>query len=258
MVFEGIVVNKVPYKERDLIVKLLLRSGNVASFYVYGGQGGGKKSKPMLYELGCMMRVQPKEQRSKLDGSELLVASEAVRTWEPQHVRHNVQAFYMMCLYFEIIQKFALPYEAGQSEYASDHEGVFSVVSNAIFHVDDALGKQKFEAAQHLNLFLIKLLHHLGIMPDTDNCSYCSCSLIEAKGVTFLADRGQFACLSCVTADDERGLLFRIKKGFQTKYTDYSELTGTQMREADKLIQFFCHHFHLRPVELKTYSLLLR
>lgn len=76
MVFEGLVVNRVPYKERDLIVKVILRNGMVGSFYVYGGQGGGKHHKPSAFEIGHMMRIQIKDQRMKYDGSELMIASE--------------------------------------------------------------------------------------------------------------------------------------------------------------------------------------
>jgi len=61
-----------------------------------------------------------------------------------------------------------------------------------------------------------------------------------------------------VNAENEKGFLLRIKKGYQTRYPDYLELTGTDFQEADKLIQFFCHHFQLRPVELKSYGLLMR
>lgn len=106
MVFEGLLINKTAYKERDLIVKLLLRSGNIGSFYVYGGQGGGKKQKPTLFELGAMLKVDIKERKSsKIDGSDLMVVSESARLWAPQNVRYNIQAFYLTCLYFEIFQK---------------------------------------------------------------------------------------------------------------------------------------------------------
>jgi recombinational DNA repair protein (RecF pathway) len=150
-------------------------------------------------------------------------------------------------------------FQVNSGDYENrEHEGVFSVISNALFHLNDSLEKQEFIAHQHLTLFMIKLLFHLGIMPETDQCSYCATALMEAPGVTFLAANGHFACTQCVNAENEKGFLLRIKKGYQTKYQDYQELTGTNFQEADKLIQFFCHHFQLRPLELKSYGLLLR
>jgi recombinational DNA repair protein (RecF pathway) len=173
MQFEGIVTHKVPYKERDLIVKLVLRNGTVGSFYIYGGQGGGKKHKPTIFELGSMVKILVRDQKaSRIEGSELMVAAETQRIWEPQRIRHNIQAFYLVCLYFEILQKFSMNFQLGSSEYDNnEHEGIFSVISNALFHLDDSITKDVFIGHQQLTLFMIKLLYHLGIMPETENCS---------------------------------------------------------------------------------------
>ncbi len=259
MVFEGIVIHKVPYKERDAIVKLMMRNGMMGSFYVYGGQGGGKHHKPTIFEIGSMVKIMIKEQKSKIEGRELMIASETSRLWEPHLIRHNIQAFYLVCLYFEILQKFSLNFQSGSTDYENmENEGVFSVTSNALFYLNDALSKDQFITHQHLNIYMIKLLFHLGIMPDTEHCSYCGTSLMEAPGVTFLPANGQFACTQCVSGENEKGFLLRIKKGYQTRYADYLELVGTTFQEGDKLIQFFCHHFHLKPLELKSYGLLMR
>jgi DNA repair protein RecO len=259
MVFEGIVIHKVPYKERDLIVKLLLRNGLVGSFYVYGGQGGGKNNKPTIFEIGSMIKIMIKEQRTKIDSSDLMISAEHQRIWEPQNIRHDIKAFYLVCMYFELIQKFSMPFQQGTSDYQNqDHEGVFSVVSNALFYIEDALKKKQFQAHQHLTLFLVKLLFHLGIMPDTDHCSYCQTGLLENDAVVFIPAQGQFACQSCTPGENEKGFLLRIKKGYQTKFMDYVDFLGTNFSECDKLIQYFCHQYHLRPVELKSYSLLFK
>ena len=136
MVFEGIVISKVPYKERDLIVKLLLRNGMTAGFYVYGGQGGGKHHKPSLFDIGSMMKIMIKD-RKKTAESDLMIASEYQRIWEPQQVRHDIKAFYLACLFFEIIQKFAIHFHPDQDEL-NDHEGIFTVLSNALFYLDQS------------------------------------------------------------------------------------------------------------------------
>lgn len=259
MHFEGILIHRTPYKERDLIVKLLLRNGLVGSFYIYGGQGGGKKNKPTIFETGSMIKVMVKDQKMKVDSGDLIISAEHQRIWEPQSIRYDIRAFYLVCLYFELIQKFSMPFQAGTSDYEnSDHEGVFSVVSNALFYIEDALKKQQFEPHQHLTLFMVKLLFHLGIMPDTDNCSYCQANLLENDTVIFLPSNGQFACQQCSPGENEKGFLLRVKKGYQTKYQDYVDFHGTNFKECDKLIQYFCHQYHLRPVELKSYGLLFK
>lgn len=257
MVFEGVLIQRVPYKDRDLIVKLLLRNGLVGSFYVYGGQGGGKKQKPTIFETGSLLRILVKEQRTKIDSSDLMISAEHSRLWEPQSVRYDIKAFYLVCLYFELVQKFAQPMQPGQG-HGGDHEGVFSVVSNALFYIEDALAKKQFVAHQQLMLFLVKLLFHLGIMPDTDHCSYCQTGLMEMEAASFLPASGQFACHACAQGDNEKGFLLRMKKGYQTRFQDYADFLGTNFPECDRLIQYFCHQYHLRPVELKSYGLLFK
>ena len=257
--FEGIVIHRTPYKERDLIVKLLMRNGLVGSFYVYGGQGGGKKHKPTVFEIGSMIKMMTKDQKAKIDSSDLMIASEYQRIWEPQSIRYDIKAYYLICLYLELVQKFSIPYQAGTSDYENhDHEGVFSVLSNALFYVEDSLKKSQFHPHQQLTLFMVKLLFHLGIMPDTDNCSYCQSDLMSIDSVIFLPANGQFACHLCSPGENEKGFLLRIKKGYQTRYQDYSDFPGTNFSECDKLIQYFCHQYHLKPLELKSYSLLFK
>lgn len=248
MLFEGLTIQKIPYKERDLIVKLVLRNGTMASFYIYGGQGGGKHHKPAAFELGCMMKILVKEKSQKVEGSELMIAAEHQKLWEPIHLRHDVRAFYLACLYFEITQKVSI----------GENEGLFSVLSNALFYLDDSLAKKNFLPEQHLGLFMVKLIFHLGIMPDIESCSTCGTDLNTVTGATFMFASGQFACLQCMAAENEMGLRLRISQGIQTKFQNYTEFSGARFSECDKLIQYFCHQFHLKPVDLKSYALLFR
>jgi len=259
MTFEGIVIHRIPYKERDLIVKLLMRNGLVGSFYIYGGQGGGKSQKPSLFELGSMMRIMIKEQKTRIEMSELMISAEHQRLWGPHSIRYDIKAFYLLCFYFELIQRFAITYHHGTSDINNqDHDGIFSVVSNAIYYLEDSLARNQFVAHQHLTLFMVKLLFHLGIMPDTDFCSYCQIGLLEHESVVFLSANGQFACQHCFSGENEKGFLLRIKMGYQTRFQDYFNFLGTNFQECDKLLQYFCHQYHLRPVELKSYSLLFK
>ncbi|MCE3011657.1 MAG: recombination protein O N-terminal domain-containing protein, partial [Proteobacteria bacterium] len=64
MEFEGLVIQVIPQKERDLIARVLLRQGTLTSFYVYGGMGGGKNSKPRLYEPGNLVKVHVRANQS--------------------------------------------------------------------------------------------------------------------------------------------------------------------------------------------------
>lgn len=259
MVVEGIVISKIPYKERDLIVKLILRNGFVGSFYVYGGQGGGKHQKPASFDVGLMMRVQIKKKSSyRQTNSELFIAEESTAIWTPKFLRHNIQAFYLMCFYFELIQKFALNFDVENFKESIEQEGFFSVVSNALFYMDHAISRNDFIYEQHAFIFFVKTLYHLGIIPELDFCSFCNKNLETFHRISLVFQNGQFACSECVTGENDKSLLLKLKKAYQTKFQDYSTINNVGIAEIDKLMKYFCHHYNLKPIELKSYSLLFK
>ncbi len=259
MVVEGLVISKIPYKERDLIVKLILRNGLMASFYLYGGQGGGKYNKPLIFDVGVMMQVKIKESKSfRKDGSDLMQIDESKIIWSPKSIRHHFQAFYLMCLFFEMVQKFAITFKLGESDFTDDQDGIFSVLSNALFYIDESVAKNQFIPEQHSLLFLVKLLFHLGIMPNLNVCSFCSTPLENFSHVSLMIENGQFSCSLCAMGENDKNLFVKLKRSFQTKYQDYIQLEQVNFNDVDKLIKYFCHHFNLRPIELKSYSLLFK
>ncbi len=259
MVVEGIVISKIPYKERDLIVKLILRNGLAGSFYIYGGQGGGKHQKPSQFDVGLMMRIKIKKSQSYRHGnSDLMMVEESSVIWSPQKIRYNVEAFYLMCFFFELIQKFALNFDQNETFEDNEHDGIFSVVSNALFFMDQALCKNDFNFEQHALIFFVKILFHLGIIPNLESCSFCSKDLEKFSRVSLIFQSGQFACSECSPGENDRHLLAKLKIVYQTKYQDYSKVIGASGGDIDKLMKYFCHHFNLRPMELKSYSMLFK
>jgi recombinational DNA repair protein (RecF pathway) len=162
-------------------------------------------------------------------------------------------------LYLEILMKLAQSFHPTESDASlSDSDGIFSVASNAIFYLDQSLEAQSFEPSQQLSLFLVKLLFHLGIMPNLDSCGLCGVNLDDAQAMSFQAGQGHFTCGQCSPGNNERGFMFRMRMSYQTKFQDYQELKDTSPGECDKLIQYFCHQFHLKPIALKSYSLLFK
>ncbi len=70
---EGILLSKLAHGERNLLVKLLLRSGKIISVMFYGGRGGGEKKKSSVLEIGTMLKVELARSKSN---SELYSAKE--------------------------------------------------------------------------------------------------------------------------------------------------------------------------------------
>ena len=87
----GLILNKFPYRERDLILHVLLRSGHKLSLMVYGGRGGGKKMKPALLEPGYLAQFE-----LAANSKELHVSKEFSLDWRHEEVRNNYQAFLLL------------------------------------------------------------------------------------------------------------------------------------------------------------------
>lgn len=164
MNFEGILISKIPYKERDLIGKILTRRGTIQTFYFYGGRGGGKKMKPSLLELGRMLKIEAKVKNKNAE--EMLTASEVSVLWEGRKIRENYEAFVFMCFVLELVSKISVQddHEEGESHF----EGIFKATSNALFYLNDALEKKNFSKNIHYALFLSKIIQELGIASEEE------------------------------------------------------------------------------------------
>ncbi|MAX68006.1 MAG: hypothetical protein CME66_13810 [Halobacteriovoraceae bacterium] len=201
MKIEGILIHKTAYKERDLICKLLLRSGKVMNIYVYGGRGGGKTQKGSILETGYMLAVEIAPRRKRLE-TDIAIAKEYKLLWSPKHIRLNFQAFYLSHFYLEFIGKMAVESD-GHDVHEEDHDGLFNVLSNAFFYLDLAVEKQNYQLPSHLFLFFAKLSIHLGIWPNTQECLYCD-KLFKATDICLFEPKdGGFYCSECGSKKDE-------------------------------------------------------
>lgn len=256
MNFEGIVLQITPFKERDVITKSLLRNGTIKTFYVYGGQGGGKSFKPRKVEVGKLVRFETKGSHAR-DSKDLKTTSSVKVLWEPQKIRHDFQAYGLMCFFLEMTLKVSPHLEVDDETFA-EYEGLFNVVSNGLFYLDESLAGD-FNLAVHLNLFLCKFLYHLGVFPDTSHCMFCACELKPPK-ISFNYLKGGFSCLSCTGDELNDGMaIWQVLKTSQgTRYQDYQKLDFGGIGEGKNLINFFCQQFNLKPFEMSSYDLLFR
>ena len=113
---EGLVLSKIPYDERHLIVNLLLRTGRKISVVFYGGRGGGKKQKSSIIELGFMLSVELSQAKTN---TEVYHAKEWNMIWHHDLIRNNHNAFYLMCffLFFIFLELFYNFFYNIESEY---------------------------------------------------------------------------------------------------------------------------------------------
>ena len=195
---EGLIINKTPYKERDLICQLLLRTGNVLSIYFYGGRGGGKNLKGSILEIGHMIKIELTGRKKKIE-SDLHMAKEYQLVWAPNAIRLNFKAYYLSIFFMEYISKIALQEDIEFDN--GENQGLFNVLSNGLFYLDKACANAP-HLSNHLFFYFTKLCIHLGVVPGVDHCLYCDCEL-KNDLVYFDVQDGGFSCLDCSSKKDE-------------------------------------------------------
>lgn len=260
MRLEGIIVHKTVYKERDLICKLLLRDGSMASLYFYGGKGGGKKNKGTILELGFMVKVMLAPRRKKLD-RDIQIAQEWDLLWESKQIRQNYKAFYLMSFYSEFLQKIAPQKDFSFEGDTSENDGIFKVASNALFFLEQSLEKGDFRPAGHLLMFLTKMTYHLGVAPDLSRCVHCFCQIQDHPLILFSPSNGGFSCGECSSsvgkfesdsAKELRDLTLRI---LETSYKDWKEINSTERGPCEAIFHFLCHQFQWQPSHFVSYQM---
>ncbi len=199
MKVEGIIIHKTFYKERDIITKLLLRSGKVMNLYFYGGRGGGKSQKGSFIELGNMLSCELNSRKKKLE-TDIKIVKESKLIWNSENIRLNYNAFCLVSFYLELTSKLAV--EEFEDDLYSEHEGLFNILSNALFFLDKSIANNDFHIYNHLFIFLGKIIVHQGIMVDTTNCLFCQKDMKQNELCLFDAKNGGFVCHDCASNKD--------------------------------------------------------
>lgn len=263
---DGIILNKFPYRDRDLVLHLLLRSGHKISLMVYGGRGGGKKMKPALLEPGYLAKFELSPQ-----SKEMYVAKEYALDWRHEEVRNDYQAFLLMSFFLELIDKVApeATLKEGDDNLNDEYVGLFRVLSNALFYLDHALKCKSFSIFSHLELFIIKMSFELGVAPAFSRCTYCSSDLKISTTASFEMQHGGFSCTACMTKNEvksnlvfldqdvSKALWDKVIRVWQLKYQDYAQLSASNKFISEKYMQYLCYQFQLDINSFKSFRMLI-
>jgi recombinational DNA repair protein (RecF pathway) len=267
MHLEGILIHKTATKERDILAKVLLRSGKVVNLYFYGGRGGGKSGKGSILELGHMLKVTLSPQKKKLETT-IHVVKEYSLLWEPAKIRLDFMAFYLLSFYCEIFLKIAVEEDLENQHDFAEHTGLFKVMSNAIYCLEDSLQKKQFVVFVQLFIFLSKLTLELGILPDYEQCLHCHIPLQEVQFARFEPNAGGFTCHDCLMQkgdflSENQLLLEELKSSMSLrhnlitslncKFTDYQQITSITRGQCNAQFNYFCYQFSFQPNQFKTW-----
>lgn len=257
---EGILISKIPYADKHLICKFLLRNGKMVSVLFYGGQGSSKKKSGTL-ELGFLLAIELSQSRG---GEELYRAKEWIPTWYHTHIREEIKAFNLMCFYMEMVSKLSVHGDLHDEFEDSDDSMVFlfRLLSNGLFSMDNKLKTKTFESESELLLFLGKLLVEGGVFPRRDSCLFCERPLHEVQRMNLMAEKGGFSCHYCHEASSSsfgRAIWEVLGEISQRKYQDYvfKGTRNTLHELSASVLHYFFYQFQLNKGHFKTLPMVL-
>jgi DNA repair protein RecO len=256
----GIILKTVPYKERDLIVQVLLEDGHIVSFYAFGGRGGGKKIKPTILEIGNAINFEI-ENNQNGRSTDLNMAREWSLRWSSKEIKKNFMAFSLMCLCFELILKI-MPQSKLTLDQLDEHTGIFAAISNFLFQLDQSVVQKK----DNFSLFsftLGKLIAHLGIKPDLLSCVVCGEELRPSQNLLFAGHQGGFICHHCLSGNEpafeiqDSIMIYKIlSQSFELKFSEWESLNRVDKNAMRKLLSFLAENFQFDLKEINSLSLI--
>ncbi len=151
---EGLILKKIAYQDRHLIINLLLRSAQCLSVLCYGGQGGGKKQKVDQLQLGSLVSVNLNHRSQQ---SELVSGKDWKVQWVSNQIRKNHRRFFAQCFLLEVAKVFAPTVTFADIEQQDSTE--FSLLSNALYYLDQECERKI------ILMYLTKMMFVQGIFP---------------------------------------------------------------------------------------------
>lgn len=194
---EGILVRKTPFQDRHLIGDLILRNGKKQGVLFFGGMGGGKKVKPNNLEIGKLYSISFK---TPIKG-DLIQTKEWTLKWSHEKIRYDYWCFVLLSLICEISSQTAIPQEDLLNDNDSQYAGLFNVLSNGIFYLENN------NIPQHdyhfISFFIGKFMADFGIFPQIEHCTDCENLLIKYAPSFFDLEKSGFTCGSCPLPEGE-------------------------------------------------------
>lgn len=260
---EGILLNKVPHADRHVIAQLLLRNGKRCSVMFFGGQGGGKKFKVSGLEYGNLIKAQVASQKNIV---EIASCQEWQVAWGHEHVRHHHQAFNFLCFTLELVRSLSPEDQLGDLYRDSDQtaQGLFRVLSNALFRVDRLVKEEKFHLYSEWVIFLAKLLIDQGLFPERETCVLSGEPLKPGQRLSLVSSMGGFARVELLKGQEQQmmgetgtilyPILAEIAAG---NYQQLPTFQSCQQAHARVLWDYFCYQAQIESNRYKTLSMLL-
>jgi len=187
--FTGIVLQKRPFTEKDLIVVVLTEEGERLELVVKGAAGPTSKRRA---HLELMNRVQGTVHQSR--NHNYLQSVECVSSFS--YLKNHLDRVFHAQVLLEIMRKNMADENPEPELYALLHETLLAL-------------NEKRPHPLTMEISLLKLAHTLGVLPSFKHCGKCLRSL-EENGM-WNAQLGTLNCLNCQETDAEKLALKYLK-----------------------------------------------
>lgn len=198
----GIILRKSLIKEHHLLVTFLTEHNEKLSLLMLGGQGGRKKIRSQILELGNVVQITLTESSRKLsEGSmSLKQCREWSLVWQHQNLRYHYGSYQLLINWLQQIERVSTEHGGG-GELSQGHESaqLYSHLGNALTVLDQYAKQGDSKSLPFLELyFSLRLYCLLGVAPRTDGCLGCQSSLHEGgRQRHFQMASGGFYCENC-------------------------------------------------------------
>lgn len=212
-----------------------------------------------------MMQVEISPSKMK---TELHKVKEWRPLWSHEYIRNNYQAFTLLCLYSEIMGELSPQADLNDPHLDADEgmEGLFRVLSNAIFHLEARANEKLTDPKSELFIFLTKLLIEQGLFPIREGCAFCDVELKNLRSIFLIPDHGGFACNECVGHLDEnsqhnkregRELWELLGSVANQRYQELKALKIENTEALYGLLHYFNYQFHFHDKSFKSLRMVI-
>lgn len=257
---EGLLIQKMPYKDHHVMAKILLRTGEVGNLIFYGANSSSNKKKMKApLDLGNLLQI---ELFTKREEQTFAQARQWSVSWSHQKIRYHYQAFLILSFFLELAQKIAPEFrekggwEKAEKLTAKEGESTFKILGRGVYLLDQYLEKENIRIDQLVCQFMIEILDEQGVFPFLANCTLCEAELDQTIVGELNIDHGGFICLDCARhmhlgADPMAPILWRVFAWWEVQKRIEERVGKVNFGQViGPIWKYFCYHINLHSQQL--------
>jgi DNA repair protein RecO (recombination protein O) len=220
---QAIVLSKIRYRDKDLIVKCYTRSSGVVSYLLKGVLSKKSKLKVSYFQQLSLLELETNHKPQR--GLQYIQEVKTFVTYETLHT--NVVKSSVVLFLSEILSSILKEEEPNESLF------IFMITAFQMFDKEDTFSNVH-------SLFLLELTKHLGVYPETLNNHLETFNLLEGKFQEYITDS--------YSIEGENLTVF--KRALGTKFDAFSTF-ALSSSQRQMLLNMILTYFKLHLVDFK-------